>query len=164
MREVEIRFLEVPNFYWLDPVVKVEVAIGRRRTWYGKRAPGRHALVRLAAVIPRRGWPGQIEGIVDWTRPAIETERAVRALNPWPGASTVWKGRHLKLWRASALVEPVAAGLPGVVLARAGDVLVTTGDGILRLELVQLAGKAVMPAADFVRGHPAFLHAQLGAE
>ncbi len=68
MRQVEIRLLEGPNVYRLEPVVKVEVAIGRRRTWYGKRAPGRHALVRLAAVIPRRGWPGQIEGIVDWTR------------------------------------------------------------------------------------------------
>ena len=68
MRQVEIRLLEGPNVYRLEPVVKVEVAIGRRRTWYGKRAPGRHALVRLAGVIPRRGWPGQIEGIVDWTR------------------------------------------------------------------------------------------------
>ena len=68
MRQVEIRLLEGPNVYRLEPVVKIEVAIGRRRTWYGKRAPGRHALVRLAAVIPRRGWPGQIEGIVDWTR------------------------------------------------------------------------------------------------
>ncbi len=68
MRQVEIRLLEGPNVYRLEPVVKIEVAIGRRRTWYGKRAPGRHALVRLAAVIPRRGWPGQIEGVVDWTR------------------------------------------------------------------------------------------------
>ena len=68
MRQVEIRLLEGPNVYRLEPVVKVEVAIGRRRTWYGKRAPARHALVRLAAVIPRRGWPGQIEGIVDWAR------------------------------------------------------------------------------------------------
>ena len=68
MRQVEIRLLEGPNVYRLEPVVKVEVAIGRRRTWYGKRAPGRHALVRLAAVVPRRGWPGQVEGIVDWTR------------------------------------------------------------------------------------------------
>ncbi len=68
MRQVEIRLLEGPNVYRLEPVVKVEVAIGRRRTWYGNRAPGRHALVRLAAVVPRRGWPGQIEGIVDWTR------------------------------------------------------------------------------------------------
>jgi len=68
VRQVEIRLLEGPNVYRLEPVVKVEVAIGRRRTWYGNRAPGRHALVRLAGVIPRRGWPGQIEGIVDWTR------------------------------------------------------------------------------------------------
>ncbi len=68
MRQVEIRLLEGPNVYRLEPVVKVEVAIGRRRTWYGKRAPARHALVRLGAVIPRRGWPGQIEGIVDWAR------------------------------------------------------------------------------------------------
>ena len=68
MRQVEIRLLEGPNVYRLEPVVKIEVAIGRRRTWYGKRAPGRHALVRLAAVIPRRGWPGQIEGVVDWAR------------------------------------------------------------------------------------------------
>lgn len=68
MRQVEIRLLEGPNVYRLEPVVKVEVAIGRRRTWYGNRAPGRHARVRLAAVVPRRGWPGQIEGIVDWTR------------------------------------------------------------------------------------------------
>jgi cyanophycin synthetase len=68
VRQVEIRLLEGPNVYRLEPVVKIEVAIGRRRTWYGKRAPGRHALVRLAAVIPRRGWPGQVEGIVDWAR------------------------------------------------------------------------------------------------
>jgi cyanophycin synthetase len=68
VRQVEIRLLEGPNVYRLEPVVKVEVAIGRRRTWYGKRAPGRHALVRLGATLPRRRWPGQIEGIVDWTR------------------------------------------------------------------------------------------------
>ncbi len=68
MRQVEIRLLEGPNVYRLEPVVKVEVAIGRRRTWYGQRAPGRHALVRLAAAVPRREWAGQVEAIVDWTR------------------------------------------------------------------------------------------------
>jgi cyanophycin synthetase len=68
VRQVEIRLLEGPNVYRLEPVVKVEVAIGRRRTWYGQRAPGRHALVRLAAAVPRREWAGQVEGIVDWTR------------------------------------------------------------------------------------------------
>ncbi len=68
MRPVEIRLLEGPNVYRLEPVVKVEVAVGRRRTWYGQRAPARHALVRLAAEVPRRGWAGQVEAIVDWTR------------------------------------------------------------------------------------------------
>jgi cyanophycin synthetase len=68
VRQVETRLLEGPNVYRLEPVVKVEVAIGRRRTWYGQREPGRHALVRLAAEVPRRAWAGQVEAIVDWTR------------------------------------------------------------------------------------------------
>ena len=68
MRLVEIRLLEGPNVYRLEPVVKVEVAIGRRRTWYGQRTPGRHALVWLGATVPRRAWPAAVEGIVDWTR------------------------------------------------------------------------------------------------
>jgi cyanophycin synthetase len=68
VRQVEIRLLEGPNVYRLEPVVKVEVAIGRRRTWYGQRAPGRHALVRLGVEVPRRDWPAQIDALVDWIR------------------------------------------------------------------------------------------------
>jgi hypothetical protein len=52
VRLVEIRLLEGPNVYRLSPAVKIEVAIGRRRTWYGQRAPGRHAVVRLGAAVP----------------------------------------------------------------------------------------------------------------
>ncbi|MFL5749935.1 MAG: Mur ligase family protein, partial [Chloroflexota bacterium] len=68
MRLVEIRLLEGPNVYRLAPVVKIEVAIGRRRTWYGQREPGRHAVVRLGASVPRRDWPGTVERIVQWVR------------------------------------------------------------------------------------------------
>jgi cyanophycin synthetase len=68
VRQVEIRLLEGPNVYRLVPVVKVEVAVGRRRTWYGQRAPGRHALVQLGAELPRRAWPAQIDALVDWIR------------------------------------------------------------------------------------------------
>jgi cyanophycin synthetase len=68
VRLVEIRLLEGPNVYRLAPVVKIEVAIGRRRTWYGQREPGRHAVVRLGASVPRRDWPGQVEGVVGWVR------------------------------------------------------------------------------------------------
>ena len=68
MRLVEIRLLEGPNVYRLEPVVKVELAIGRRRTFYGERQPGRHALVRLGATVPARAWPDPVAAIVAWVR------------------------------------------------------------------------------------------------
>lgn len=68
VRLVEIRLLEGPNVYRLEPVVKVEVVVGRRRTWYGQRAPGRHALVRLGATVPPRDWPDGVAALVAWLR------------------------------------------------------------------------------------------------
>src|SRR5262249_21759263 len=68
VRVIEIRLLEGPNVYRLAPVVKIEVAIGRRRTWYGQRSPGRHALVRLGADVPAKDWPIQVESLVAWIR------------------------------------------------------------------------------------------------
>lgn len=68
MRLVEIRLLEGPNVYRLEPVVKLEVAIGRRRTWFGQRDPGRHAIVRLGASVPARDWPDGIVAVAGWIR------------------------------------------------------------------------------------------------
>ena len=68
MRLIEIRLLEGPNVYRLEPVVKVELAVGRRRTFYGERQPGRHALVRLGATVPARAWPDPVAAIVAWIR------------------------------------------------------------------------------------------------
>jgi cyanophycin synthetase len=68
VRQVETRLLEGPNVYRLEPVVKLEVAIGRRRTWYGQRDPARHALVHLGARIPARDWPDPVAAVVAWIR------------------------------------------------------------------------------------------------
>jgi cyanophycin synthetase len=68
VRLVETRLLEGPNVYRLEPVVKLEVAIGRRRTWYGQRDPGRHALVHLGADVPARDWPDPLAATVGWIR------------------------------------------------------------------------------------------------
>lgn len=68
MRLVEIRLLEGPNVYRLEPVVKVEVGIGRRRTWFGERVPARYALVHLGARVPRREWPDGVAAIAGWAR------------------------------------------------------------------------------------------------
>ncbi len=68
MRLVEIRLLEGPNVYRLEPVVKVEVAVGRRRTWYGQRNPARYALVRLGQPVPARDWPDDVAALAAWLK------------------------------------------------------------------------------------------------
>jgi cyanophycin synthetase len=68
VRLVETRLLEGPNVYRLEPVVKLELAIGRRRTWYGQREPGRHALVHLGADVAVREWPDGVAAAVAWIR------------------------------------------------------------------------------------------------
>jgi len=68
VRLVETRLFEGPNVYRLEPVVKLEVAVGRRRTWYGQRDPGRHALVHLGAAVPTRDWPDPVAATAAWIR------------------------------------------------------------------------------------------------
>jgi len=68
VRLVETRLLEGPNVYRLEPVVKLEFAVGKRRTFYGQRDPGRHALVRLGATVPARSWPDPVVEIAAWVR------------------------------------------------------------------------------------------------
>ncbi len=68
MRLIETRLLEGPNVYRLEPVVKLEVAVGRRRTWYGQRDPARHALVHLGAPVLSRDWPDGVAALVAWIR------------------------------------------------------------------------------------------------
>ncbi len=68
MRLVETRLLEGPNVYRLEPVVKLEVAVGKRRTWYGQRDPERHALVHLGRAVPPADWPDAVAAVVAWIR------------------------------------------------------------------------------------------------
>lgn len=68
MRLVETRLLEGPNVYRLEPVVRLEFAVGKRRTFYGRRDPARHALVWLGASVPARLWPTSIIAVAAWVR------------------------------------------------------------------------------------------------
>ena len=90
------------------------------------------------------------DGRLDWTRPAVELERRVRAFVPWPSAWTQLGPHLLKVWRA--VVVP-GSGPPGTVLAAHGMLDVASGDGALRLLEVQPEGKRRMNAAEFLRGH-----------
>lgn len=101
------------------------------------------------------------QGWIDWTRSAEEIARVVRAFNPWPAATTSWKGRQLKIL-AAQIREEEAAEPPGTVVAVEKQVAVSTGRGLLELIVVQLAGRRALPIADFVRGQPAFVGSRLG--
>jgi methionyl-tRNA formyltransferase len=90
------------------------------------------------------------DGRLDWTRPAVELERRVRAFVPWPGGWTPLGHQVLKVWRAE--VVP-GSGPPGTVLAAHGRIEMATGEGALRLLEVQPEGKRRMSAAEFLSGH-----------
>lgn len=94
------------------------------------------------------------DGVIDWSRPAAELERRVRALNPWPGTATSWQGRRLKILAARAEPAPPAAeGMaPGTVID--ADLGIRCGAGVLRPERLQLEGRAALGRAEFLRGHP----------
>jgi methionyl-tRNA formyltransferase len=88
-----------------------------------------------------------------WTRPAVELERLVRAMQPAPAAFTTLDGKVLKVHRA-AIASAGGAGAPGrVAAATPGGIDVATGAGSLRLLEIQLEGKRRLDAAAFLAGH-----------
>jgi methionyl-tRNA formyltransferase len=94
------------------------------------------------------------ESRLDWTQPAIVLHRRIRALNPWPVASTVWRGKTLRLWEVGPLEARHATGAPGtIVQADAAGIRVLTGDGVLTLTRLQAEGGKILAASDFLNGH-----------
>jgi methionyl-tRNA formyltransferase len=93
------------------------------------------------------------EALIDWTKPAVEIDRLVRAFNPWPIAETRWNAQQLRVWEASPVGTKTSAA-PGTVIATsAAGIDVSTGDAVLRLTRVQAAGRKAMPAADFLKAN-----------
>ena len=96
------------------------------------------------------------EAAVDWTRPAIEVDRQIRGLSPFPGAWVYWQGSRLKLLE-SRLEQ--GAGAPGTVLDN--GLLVACGTGAVRLMRLQKAGKSAQDMETFQRGVMIPIGAQL---
>lgn len=90
---------------------------------------------------------------VDWGRRALEIRNLVRGLNPAPGAWTTFRGERVKLHVVSFAdgATDLDSKIPGTILS--GDELVVrTGDGMLRLDEVQPAGKKRMDGSEMKRG------------
>ena len=93
-------------------------------------------------------------GQIDWSESAEAIERKIRAYNPWPGAFMKVDHQNLKVFSASVVD---LNGQPGEVLRSDKDLIVAAGKGALSLTEVQLEGKRRMTAAEFLRGHGAFV-------
>ncbi|WP_298563632.1 methionyl-tRNA formyltransferase [uncultured Aliiroseovarius sp.] len=86
------------------------------------------------------------EARVDWTRPAVDVDRLIRGLSPFPGSKCDIAGEQVKLL-ASRLVD--GHGAPGQVL---GGLIIACGDGAVQVLRAQRPGKRAMEAEDFLRG------------
>ena len=87
---------------------------------------------------------------IDWTRPAVEIDRQIRACNPSPVAWTTYRGDRFKVRLGRARAGTVLA--PGAIDPGRRTVNVGTGRGVVELLEVQPAGRRPMPAADWGRG------------
>ncbi|TCV96310.1 methionyl-tRNA formyltransferase [Luteibacter rhizovicinus] len=94
------------------------------------------------------------EALLDFTRPAIELERKVRAFDPWPVAEAEVAGERLRIWSAVAIAgEPGA--VPGSLLAASRDGLdIACAEGALRLLAVQRAGGRRIGVVDYLNARP----------
>lgn len=90
------------------------------------------------------------DGLIDWSRTALEIANRVRGFQPFPTSFTYNKGSRLTIWR-SAAVE--GSGLPGEVVAASGDELaIACGNGILRVSEIQPEGKRRLSVRDYLNG------------
>lgn len=89
------------------------------------------------------------DGRLDFSKPAAELERRVRAMNPWPGAFMELDGAILKVHRARVAEGNASAGQRLVVQNQPA---VGAGGGILILDEVQPAGKKPMSGTSFLVG------------
>ena len=112
------------------------------------RIPQDNALATLTGKLSKE------DGCIDWSRPAPNLARHVRAMSPWPGAFTRFRSgtATLKVHSAFATEE---SGEPGIVLASGPKgLVVAAGKGSLNLQSVQLEGRKRLSIAEFLRGYP----------
>lgn len=102
------------------------------------------------------------DGRIDWTRPAADIDRQVRALTPWPGTFTTLGEQVIKIGAVSLMPDTTRATAGTVVDDR---LLVACGNGTtLRITRLQRPGRGMMEAADFLRGQAVAPGTRLGVE
>ncbi|MCH8815021.1 MAG: methionyl-tRNA formyltransferase [Chloroflexi bacterium] len=115
------------------------------------------------------------DGAIDWSLPAVDIWRRVRAYNPWPGAFTTLNGESLRIWQTWPLTFRTQAE-PGIAIAIDAHLreslpdsaieaafAIHTGDGLLAVMEAQRSGRRSLPSADLLHGLPGLVGSRLGA-
>ena len=104
------------------------------------------------------------DGEIDWDLSAVRIERQIRACRPWPGTFTYWKGKLIKIIEGSVVEVKGHSSYPiGTVVSFTDDkYVISTGDGMIGIHRIQMEGRIVMNASNFVLGHKDFVGSQLG--
>lgn len=130
-----------------------ELLVDTLPAWLAGNIPARPQDNRLATLAPRLK---KEEGALNWNLTAVEIERQVRAFYPWPGTFTRGCSGLFKV-----LAVEIAKGVtgpggvpPGTIFRHNRQVCVTTGQGVVRLVMVQPAGKKPMAAEAMLNGQP----------
>ena len=89
------------------------------------------------------------DGLIDFTKPALDIKNLVRGLNPWPIAYTKYEGKTLKIYNVS-IIETL--GNAGEVISVDGGITVATGRGSIVINELQLEGGKKMSAKEFLLG------------
>jgi len=116
------------------------IAAGR-----AERSPQDNNLASYAPMLRKE------DGRINWENSSKTIYNQVRALDPWPGTYSSYKGKVLKIWDCDVSGQHTAA-LPGEILAADDKLLVKTGDGALSVTVVQGEGGKRMAVSDYLRG------------
>ena len=93
-------------------------------------------------------------GLMDFSKSAVELERLVRGLNPWPSAYTFLNGKTLKVWKCAVECAEYGKEAPGTIIGvDKSGIHVACGSDTLILKEVQLEGKKRMETDAFLRGY-----------
>jgi methionyl-tRNA formyltransferase len=97
------------------------------------------------------------EAAIDWRQTAAVIARKIRAFNPFPVAFTHLREQRIKIHRADAVtVAESPPATPGTITAISdAGISVQCGEGVLRIETLQLPGKRPLPVGDILRGNRA---------
>ena len=102
------------------------------------------------------------EADIDWQQSARQINRQINAFNPWPVAQTLWQEKVFRIWSATTFdgISQAAAG--EIIAVDRKGIDVATGDGIIRLQHIQIPGKRAMSVTDFLNANTPVIGERLG--